>query len=151
MKGTVQLLTTTRLPRQQPCQSPLLDHRLLPAETAPMQHSLCRQAKGLPAGLRGAGTLVLQSCAGLVHNGKRADSQEWEKCGKFAPSENGKKIAENTPKNGKSGQFSFFSVFFPIFSIGANFPRFSHFSPFFFVWPVFDCVPDPHDCYFSVF
>ena len=58
--------------------------------------------------------------------------KRWGKRGKFAPIENGKKMAEKYRKTGKSARFSIFSVFFghffPIFDRG----KFSTFSPFFF-------------------
>ena len=61
----------------------------------------------------------------------------------------GKKWPKNTEKMGNWPDFPFFlyfSAIFPPFSIGANFPRFSHFFPSFVFRPVFHCVAGPHDC-----
>ena len=92
--------------------------------------------------------VMLQSC-GPASQWKTGRTTKMGKHGKFAPIENGKNMAEKYRKNGKSGQCSIFSVvfghFFP-FSIGANFPRFSHFFPIFVVRPVFHCVAGPQDC-----
>ena len=72
-----------------------------------------------------------------------------EKRGRFAPIENGKKWPKNTEKMENWCDFPFFryfsAIFFP-FSIGADFPRFSHVFPIFVVRPVFHCVAGPHDC-----
>ena len=97
-----------------------------------------------------------QTCnrAGLLHNGKRAErrkmGKKWENRGKFAPIENGGKMAEKYRKNGKSGLiFHFvgiFRPFFPHFRSGQIFHDFPIFSPFFVVRPVFHCVAGPHDC-----
>ena len=61
----------------------------------------------------------------------------------------GKKWPKNTEKMENRANFPFFryfsAIFFP-FSIGASFPRFSHFFPIFVVRPVFHCVAGPHDC-----
>ena len=72
---------------------------------------------------------------GLLHNGKRAERQmgkKWERRGKFAPIENGKKMAERYRKNGNSGRFSIFSVFFGHFFPILDRGKFSTFFPFFF-------------------
>ena len=75
--------------------------------------------------------------------------KKWDNRAKLAPIENGKKWPKNTEKMENRAFFPFFRYFsaiFSPFSIGANFPRFSHFFPIFVVRPVFHCVAGPHDC-----
>ena len=76
--------------------------------------------------------------AGLLHNGKRAEQQKWEKNGKIVenlPRLNmGKKWPKNTKKKWKIGPifhfFRYFSAIFPHFRLGANFHDFPIFFPF---------------------
>ena len=78
--------------------------------------------------------LYLQSCGPATQwkTGRTTKKgKKWEKRGKFAPIENGEKMAEKYRKTGKLARFSIFSVFFghffPIFDRG----KFSTFFPFF--------------------
>ena len=86
---------------------------------------------------------IVRACYTMENGPNDINGKKWEKTWKICPD-------RKWGKNGRSGQFSIFSVFFGIFShfrSGANFPRFSpFFSPFFVVRPVFHCVAGPHDC-----
>ena len=83
---------------------------------------------------RESARISLQSCGPATQwkTGRTTKKgKKWENRGKFAPIENGKKMAKKYRK----------------FSIAANFPRLSHFCfPIFVVRPIFHCVAGPHDC-----
>ena len=90
--------------------------------------------------------IPFKSCnrAGLLHNGKRAERQKWEKRGKFAPIEtgkNGRKIPKKMENRPDFPFFRYFSAIFPSFDRG-KFSTF-FFSPIFVVRPTFHCVAGP--------
>ena len=91
---------------------------------------------------------IVRACYTMENGPNDIRGKKWEKRGKFAPIENGEKMAEKYRKMENRANFPlslFFGHFFPIFDRG----KFSTFFPFFptnVVRPVFHCVAGPHDC-----
>ena len=89
---------------------------------------------------------IVRACYTMENGLNDKNGKKWEKRGKFAPIENGKKMVEKYRKKTENrANFPFFRYFSAIFSHFRSGQIF-HVFPIFVVRPVFHCVAGPHDC-----